>query len=74
VVVARDDLLKLARLGTLRSSALGATLVTVPRNQFIRNQLVPSFWEGAARITGGPRGLCFVEDSREPLPVALATP
>jgi predicted secreted hydrolase len=43
------------------------TLRTLARNQFIRNQFVPSFWEGAATVTRGDRALCFVEDSREPL-------
>jgi predicted secreted hydrolase len=49
---------------------LALTLRAMARNQFVRNRLVPSFWEGAARVTRGPRALCFVEDSREPLPVA----
>jgi predicted secreted hydrolase len=47
---------------------LDLTLRTLARNQFIRNQFVLSFWEGAATLTRGPRGLCFVEDSREPFP------
>jgi predicted secreted hydrolase len=42
------------------------TLRSLARNQFIRNSIVPSFWEGAATVTRGPRALCFVEDSREP--------
>jgi predicted secreted hydrolase len=49
-------------------AGLDFTLQTLARNQFIRNQFVPSFWEGAATVIRGPRGLCFVEDSREPLP------
>src|SRR5215207_632774 len=53
---------------TLPGAGLDFTLQTLARNQFIRNQFVPSFWEGAATVTRGPRGLCFVEDSREPLP------
>jgi predicted secreted hydrolase len=52
---------------------LDFTIRALARNQFIQNNLVPSFWEGAARVTRGPRALCFVEDSREPLPIALAS-
>jgi predicted secreted hydrolase len=50
------------------------TLRTLARNQFIRNQLVPSFWEGAATVTRGGPALCFVENSREPLTLALPEP
>lgn len=50
------------------------TLRTLARNQFIRNQLVPSFWEGAATVTRGGPALCFVENSREPLTLALPQP
>jgi predicted secreted hydrolase len=53
---------------------LDLTIRTLARNQFIRNDLVPSFWEGAAEVVRGPRGLCFVENSREPLPIALSAP
>jgi hypothetical protein len=28
-------------------------------------QILPSFWEGAAAIVHGPRGVCTVENSRE---------
>ncbi len=52
---------------------LDFTIQALARNQFIPNELVPSFWEGAARVTRGPRGLCFVESSREPLPFAIAS-
>lgn len=47
---------------------LDFTIRALARNQFIRNNLVPDFWEGAARVVRGPRALCFVESSREPLP------
>jgi predicted secreted hydrolase len=50
------------------------TLRTLARNQFIRNQLVPSFWEGAATVTRGSPALCFVENSREPLTLTLPQP
>ena len=51
---------------------LDVTIRTLARNQFIRNNLVPSFWEGAAEVVRGPDALCFVENSREPLPIQLA--
>jgi predicted secreted hydrolase len=51
---------------------LDVTIRTLARNQFIRNNLVPSFWEGAAEVVRGPDALCFVENSREPLPTQLA--
>jgi predicted secreted hydrolase len=44
---------------------LDVTLKSRARHQFIRNRFVPSFWEGAATITRGPRGACIVENSRE---------
>ena len=56
------------------SARIKLRLRTLARNQFIRNQLVPSFWEGAATITRGDKALCFVENSREPLNVALPQP
>ncbi len=31
------------------------------RRQFIANQIVPSFWEGAESIVAGPPGTCIVE-------------
>ena len=52
---------------------LDFTIRALARNQFIPNALVPSFWEGAARVMRGPRALCFVESSREPLPFAVAS-
>ena len=55
-------------------TGIDVTLRTLARNQFIRNQLVPSFWEGAATVTRGSPALCFVENSREPLNVALPQP
>lgn len=44
---------------------LALTLRSRARHQYIVNQLVPSFWEGAAAITSGPPGACIVESSRE---------
>jgi predicted secreted hydrolase len=35
-------------------------------NQFISNQFIPGFWEGAAAITSGLPGTCIVESTREP--------
>jgi predicted secreted hydrolase len=35
------------------------------RNQFIANQIIPGFWEGAAAIASGPPGSCIVESTRE---------
>jgi predicted secreted hydrolase len=32
-------------------------------DQLVRNTIVPSFWEGAARVTGTHAGACFVEIS-----------
>jgi predicted secreted hydrolase len=46
-------------------AGLDMTLKSRARHQFIRNRFVPSFWEGAATITHGPRGACIVENSRE---------
>jgi predicted secreted hydrolase len=46
-------------------AGLALTLRAEARSQFISNRVVPSFWEGAARITRGPAGRCMVEDSRE---------
>ncbi len=53
-------------------AGLDFTIRALARSQFIPNELVPDFWEGAARVTRGPRALCFVESSREPLPFAVA--
>lgn len=44
---------------------LTLTLRSLARHQFIVNQLIPSFWEGAAAITSGLPGSCIVESSRE---------
>jgi predicted secreted hydrolase len=44
---------------------LALTLRSRARHQYIANQLLPSFWEGAAAITTGPPGNCIVESSRE---------
>lgn len=44
---------------------LSLTLRSRARHQYIANQLLPSFWEGAAAITNGPPGNCIVESSRQ---------
>jgi predicted secreted hydrolase len=35
------------------------------RHQFIANQYLPGFWEGASTITAGAPGTCIVESTRE---------
>lgn len=45
---------------------LKLSLRSLAANQFIWMAFVPSFWEGAASITHGPRGTCVVESTREP--------
>jgi predicted secreted hydrolase len=44
---------------------LNLTLSARARHQFIANQYVPGFWEGAAAITSGTTGTCIVESTRE---------
>jgi predicted secreted hydrolase len=44
---------------------LDITLAARARHQFIANQYLPGFWEGAAAITGGATGRCIVESTRE---------
>jgi predicted secreted hydrolase len=51
----------------VRSARVDVTLKARARNQFIANQFIPGFWEGAAAITSGPPGSCIVESTREPL-------
>lgn len=48
------------------SAHLDITLQARARNQFIANQLVPGFWDGAAAIESGTPGSCIVESTREP--------
>lgn len=50
---------------TVPSAHLKITLQARARHQFIANQYVPGFWEGAAAITSGARGGCIVESTRE---------
>ncbi|HTX13259.1 MAG TPA: lipocalin-like domain-containing protein [Solirubrobacteraceae bacterium] len=45
---------------------LDLTLKSRARHQFITNQYLPSFWEGASTITSGTPGTCIVESTREP--------
>jgi predicted secreted hydrolase len=47
------------------SAHVDVTLKARARNQFIANQLVPGFWEGAAAIETGTPGTCIVESTRE---------
>jgi predicted secreted hydrolase len=47
------------------SAHIDITLRARARNQFIANQLVPGFWEGAAAIDSGTPGSCIVESTRE---------
>jgi predicted secreted hydrolase len=47
------------------TAPIDVTLKARARHQFISNQYVPSFWEGAASITHGRPGGCIVESSRE---------
>jgi predicted secreted hydrolase len=46
---------------------LDITLAARARHQFIANQYLPGFWEGAAAITTGATGGCIVESTREPM-------
>ena len=46
---------------------LDITLAARARHQFIANQYLPGFWEGAAAITTGAPGECIVESTREPM-------
>ena len=47
------------------SAHVDITLKSRARRQFIANQYIPSFWEGAAAITRGTPGTCIVESTRE---------
>lgn len=47
------------------SAHVKLTLKARARRQFISNQLIPGFWEGAATITTGEPGSCIVESTRE---------
>ena len=49
---------------TVPGAGLRLTVRSLARHQYIVNQLLPSFWEGAAAITAGPAGSCIVESSR----------
>jgi predicted secreted hydrolase len=50
---------------TVPQAGLDVTLRAAARHQFITMQFLPSFWEGAASIVRGTRGVCTVENSRE---------
>src|SRR4051795_8994443 len=47
------------------AAGLELSLGAIARHQFVTMQILPSFWEGAAAIVHGPRGVCTVENSRE---------
>jgi predicted secreted hydrolase len=47
------------------SAHLNLTLKARARHQFITNQYLPGFWEGASTITSGTPGTCIVESTRE---------
>jgi predicted secreted hydrolase len=47
------------------SARLNLTLNARARHQFISNQYLPGFWEGASAITTGAPGTCIVESTRE---------
>jgi predicted secreted hydrolase len=47
------------------SAGVKIALQSRARHQFIANQYVPGFWEGAAAITSGGPGGCIVESTRE---------
>jgi predicted secreted hydrolase len=42
---------------------LRLTLRSIVRDQLFHGVLVPTFWEGAATVSGSKRGLCFVEET-----------
>ncbi len=44
---------------------LNLNLKARARDQFISNQYLPGFWEGASTITSGTPGTCIVESTRE---------
>jgi predicted secreted hydrolase len=47
------------------AAGLDLGLTTRARHQFISNQYLPGFWEGASAITTGTPGTCIVESTRE---------
>ena len=47
------------------SARVNVTLKARASNQFIANESIPGFWEGAAAITSGAPGSCIVESTRE---------
>jgi predicted secreted hydrolase len=51
------------------SAHVDITLSSRARQQFIANQYIPGFWEGAAAITSGRPGGCIVESTRETGPL-----
>ncbi len=45
------------------SARLTLSLRSFVPDQLVRGQLLPTFWEGAAAVTGTKRGICFVEET-----------
>ena len=45
------------------SARLTLSLRSLVDDQLVRGQVLPTFWEGAAEVTGSKRGVCFVEQS-----------
>jgi predicted secreted hydrolase len=54
---------------TVPRAHLNLTLGARARHQFIANQYLPGFWEGASAITTGTPGTCIVESTRETMSV-----
>ena len=48
--------------------SLDLSISPLARHQYIANRFVAGFWEGAARIDRGAKGVCVVENSREAQP------
>jgi len=45
------------------SARLTLSLAAIVPDQLVRGQILPTFWEGAATVTGTKRGVCFVEET-----------
>lgn len=48
---------------SLPSTGLTLSLRSLVEDQLVRGRLLPTFYEGAAEVTGTKRGVCFVEQS-----------
>jgi predicted secreted hydrolase len=47
----------------VQSPKLELALHAIVPDQLVRGVLLPTFWEGAATVTGTKRGVCFVEET-----------